>query len=290
MIEVRTCALCGSGDHAFFAAVHDGGREVRYNLCRRCGLVFQSPRMTEEELDHYYRQAYAAEHQGVREAVTAKERHVQGLRARHLVALLTRRGAQVQRHLDIGSSAGLLMQAVAEAFGAETVGVEPGEVYRRHASASGLTVYASLEEVPEGAFDLVTMSHVLEHLPDPVGYLRRLRQARLAEGGWLLVEVPNLFGHPSLELPHLYAFHPATLRATLEAAGYRVEQLKVHGVPRSRLLPLYLTALARPVGGEAAPGRSSARGVRLRWRLGTQWRRWASRLAPGWAWLPVPQG
>ena len=261
-----------------------------YRLCQRCGLVFQSPRMTEEELDRYYREAYAVEHQGVREAVTAKERHVQGLRARHLVDLLLRNGAQVRRHLDIGSSAGLLMEAVAEAFGTETVGVEPGEVYRRHAAAKGLSVYAALEEVPDGAFDLVTMSHVLEHLPDPVGYLRRLRQTRLAEGGWLLVEVPNLFGHPSLELPHLYAFHPATLRATLEVAGYQVMQLKVHGVPRSRLLPLYLTALARPAEGSGpTQPRSSARGVRLRWRLGTLWRRWATRLAPGWAWLPVPE-
>ncbi len=50
---------------------------------------------------------------------------------------------------------------------------------------------------------LISMFHVLEHLPDPVGYLSALRQKFLEPDGWLLIEVPNLYAHDCFEVAHL---------------------------------------------------------------------------------------
>jgi len=78
-----------------------------------------------------------------------------------------------------------------------------------------------------GVPDVVTMFHVLEHLPRPVAVLRRLR--RLARpGARLVVEVPILEkGHTNdvngfFSLQHMTHFSRATLRACLARAGWGV--------------------------------------------------------------------
>jgi hypothetical protein len=186
------------------------------------------------------------------------------------------------------------MGAIGEAYGCESVGIEPAETYRQYTRARGLTVYRELEDLTpagEARFDLITLAHVLEHLADPVEYLMDLRERWLTVDGTILVEVPNLFGHFSLERPHLICFHPGTLRRALAGAGLVTARLVRHGVPRSRLIPLYLTALSRPaLSGAQIRARSNPRTVRFRRVIGMLWQRLATRLLPGWAWLPLPEG
>ena len=90
------------------------------------------------------------------------------------------------------------------------------------------------EREPERRFDLISLSHVLEHLPDPVAYLARLRMTLLKPTGRIYVEVPNLLAHTSFEPGHLYSFTALTLRRTVEAAGFGVTFLELHARPRKR--------------------------------------------------------
>lgn len=79
-------------------------------------------------------------------------------------------------------------------------------------------------------FDGITLSHVLEHVPDPVGLLRRCAEL-LRPGGWVWIETPNLAapGHArygaywrGVEAPrHLVLFGPAALELALDRAGFR---------------------------------------------------------------------
>jgi hypothetical protein len=120
-----------------------------------------------------------------------------------------------------------------------------------------------------------------------VRYLQEVRQEWLTPEGTLLVEVPNLYGHRSVEIPHLFCFSAGTLRYALAQAGYEVIRMERHGSPRSKLIPLYLTAIAKPTGKLQA-AKSSSRAVRFKRRSGMAWNRLASRIAPGLAWLPLP--
>ena len=82
--------------------------------------------------------------------------------------------------------------------------------------------------------DIIILSHVLEHIPDPLGFLGRIRPA-LKQNGMMLVEVPtlefiarggynhNLFSY--FQIAHIFDFSINTLCYTLERAGFACQRL-----------------------------------------------------------------
>jgi SAM-dependent methyltransferase len=249
MISVQSCILCGSKNLKLFDQSEFKGYELTNWLCQRCGLVTLSPRLSDEELAEFYAAEYRQVYQGSQEP-TAKDLDVQRGRAEHLAGLAREALPHCQTHLDIGCSAGLLMQAIAQTYSCKTFGIEPGDAYRNYCIRQGLTVYPDLETLKtkqSSKFDLISMSHVLEHMSDPVGYLVMLRTELLNSNGILLIEVPNLYGHNCFEIAHNYSFSPHTLNETLRKAGFAVELIKQHCLPRKTPRLLYLTAIARPL-------------------------------------------
>ncbi len=287
--EVKKCPLCGSKQHQVFDRRVFKGHQVINRLCERCGLVFQSPRMTEEEAAVFYAAEYRRLYQGT-DAPVIKDLLVQRARAQALTDFLKKYIDEIHRFLDVGASAGELLLYVRKEYGAEVVGVEPGEAYRNHASQYRLKMYPSLDALlhdEQEPFTVVALSHVLEHLPDPVNYLSHLRKTVLHQNGWLLVEVPNLYGHQSFEVAHNFSFSPHTLRQTLYAAGYRVEVLEAHGRPRSGVIPLYITVLAQPDVRYAQKNIQGERRVALKRRLAMLHRKVMLRLFPLQAWKEI---
>lgn len=247
MISVQTCSLCEGRQFKRFDQRDYQGYEVTNWLCRRCGLVFMSPRMDEEELENFYSTEYRKIYQG-EENPTPADLLVQQARSKHLIEVASAEFIHSKRHLDIGCSGGLLLEAMHEAFDCQSIGVEPGDAYRTYCLKRGLIVYRTLDELAEikqESFDLVTMSHVLEHLTDPVGYLTTLRDRFMCTGGYLLVEVPNLYGHSCFEIAHNFSFSRHTLMDVLLKSGFAVMLLREHGAPRSKTRLLYLTVLAQ---------------------------------------------
>ncbi|HLI27380.1 MAG TPA: class I SAM-dependent methyltransferase [Chloroflexota bacterium] len=136
-----------------------------------------------------------------------------------------------RRLLDIGCSYGFFLDT-ARQRGWSVAGVEVSASAARFARETyGLPVHLGpLRAAPyaPGSFDVVTIRHVLEHVPDPLGMVLDARRL-LAPGGLLLVAVPNfaslaarLFGPDWwwVDPPtHLYYFTRATLSRLLARAG-----------------------------------------------------------------------
>ena len=283
-----SCPLCGSQQSSHFDQRKFRDQRVTNRICSVCGLVYQSPRMSEAELASYYEREYRLEYQGG-EGPNAKDLATQRGRAESLTRFLKGKLATVNRHLDIGCSAGILLQHVHEAYQCQSTGIEPGTAYRIYAQESGLTVYPTLEDLEnskEGRFDLISMAHVLEHLPNPVEYLAHLRSSLLGMDGHLLIEVPNLYAHDCFETAHLVSYSPHTLRQTLQKAGFVVVALEAQGRPRSAVTPLYLTLLVHPAREreQTAASITPERLVMLKRKMGMLRRNILTRLMPAKAW------
>jgi 2-polyprenyl-3-methyl-5-hydroxy-6-metoxy-1,4-benzoquinol methylase len=295
LVTVSACPLCEGSEIQPFDRRVFRSYPVQNVVCLSCGFVYQSPRMDEDDLAAFYEAEYRRTYQG-REEPTHKDLFVQEKRAASLVSFLKEylpTSFVPKSFMDIGCSSGQLLEKANSAFGLQGVGIEPGEAYRSYAQRRGLNVVARLEDLAwtgDSTFSLVSMIHVLEHLPDPASYLQRLRQDYLSNDSLLLVEVPNLYAHDSFEVAHLSAFSSHTLKEMLKKAGYDVLSVQAHGNPRSKVLPLYLTAIAQPARNPIEPYLvQPEESAAFKRQLGMLRRRIYERLLPGKAWLPIPQ-
>jgi SAM-dependent methyltransferase len=293
LTENVDCPLCGSSANELFDRRIFREIPLTNRVCTTCGFVYQSPRMTQGELEKFYLNEYRLLYQGDSSPI-AKDLAVQTSRADNLLKFTQKNGIQhLRRHLDIGSSSGLLLEKFKSAYWCDSVGVEPGQAYREAAQKTGLKVYQNLEDlspITEDRFELISLVHVVEHFADPVKTLSELREKWLTQDGRLLVEVPNLYCHDCFELAHLASYSLHTLRETLIKAGFQIVAVKKYGLPRSKVLPLYLLVLAKrsPMDKKRILQEVKPEGrVRFKRQTGMLLRRLVERLLPGLAWLPV---
>ncbi len=105
---------------------------------------------------------------------------------------LARRTARRGRLLDVGAHAGRFLRlARDEGWDGEGLELNP-RTAAFAARAAGATVHQGNIHTfsPDGFYDAVTLTDVLEHVPRPLEALSRVR-IFLCRGGWLAVKVPN---------------------------------------------------------------------------------------------------
>jgi SAM-dependent methyltransferase len=207
--------------------------------CRECGRLLLDPRLPPRALPEAYDDAYYGA--GERKFVPAIERVVDAFRdgrARLAERSLGAAHGAPARVLDIGCGSGqFLARLIArghEGHGTElslATGARASRVTGLHLRVGELRA----DSYPPAWFDVISIWHVLEHLPDPDQVLR-LCHGWLREGGALLIAVPNadswqakLFQGSWFHLDpprHLDHFNRRSLVSSLTRAGFRVERLR----------------------------------------------------------------
>jgi len=222
---LSACPVCGSADiHPAF--------EPDVARCAGCGVYFRNPRPTQAEIQRSYDSGSTyAEWQ---KSPTA-DRNVAWKRRLDLVTALKQEG----RLLDVGAGDGYFLDR-AKAAGFETYGTELSQAGAEYAQKRGHDLrMGQLNDIDFGdlKFDVITIWHVLEHVPNP-GEVLKIIHALLKPDGILALAVPNeenhLFRHRlrcgrppnplgslvwSKEI-HLTHFQPSILRNTLRKNGF----------------------------------------------------------------------
>jgi len=215
-VEVR-CVLC-EGEQEQLKQLSVRGASLKLVRCRGCGLVFISPRLssvsTVYESDSIGNSLYYAE---------SMENDKETFRQRLSFVSSYQKSAKVV--LDIGASVGTFLAVCREKGFKELYGVElnPGS----RAQAKGLFSLTLAQELPQGVkADLVNMSDLIEHLEDPVEYLRNLR-GYVKDDGVLLITTPDYERWVTKLVnikpdEHLFYFTKGTLTKLLAKAGFEV--------------------------------------------------------------------
>lgn len=255
-LESVPCNLCGADD----TIPHYRGHDTRFTTtprdefdvrrCRQCGLIYLNPRPAGSSLGLFYPDSYNVYNQPTDEPAPTGRGGLAGLndrlwltiaraKIREKQRLIRRFAPRPGRLLDVGCASGKFL-ATMRTQGWEIAGLEMSTLaVERARQALGPVVEAGTLETapwPDATFDLITLFHVFEHVPDPVGALRKIR-ALLRPGGVLIVLVPNgaswefralAARDPNpLDIPrHFYHYTPATLRRLALKAGLHVLAVK----------------------------------------------------------------
>jgi 2-polyprenyl-3-methyl-5-hydroxy-6-metoxy-1,4-benzoquinol methylase len=231
---VETCVICGG---ALVPSVPQprssyGNGSYRIDACTACGAGTTLPRPTQEDLARCYEKTYGYT---THDLIEPEKR-------RRSASLLRWSGLTAGRVLDVGCMFGFLLDEAARR-GLETFGVEPSAEAAAAAAAKGHTVVTGeladlVARHPGVRYDAIFAQHVLEHVPDPVGFLTTAR-GLLAPGGKVMLAVPNFDARlrrlaPSAwgwyQVPvHLVHYTPRALRALVERAGLHVVDERTRG-------------------------------------------------------------
>jgi 2-polyprenyl-3-methyl-5-hydroxy-6-metoxy-1,4-benzoquinol methylase len=267
--------LCGNPGRL----VYEGCRDLEYFVeasapfyrCTGCGLVFMHPLPRREDLPGLYPETY----NNFARPSNPVSAFLLGRYVAHHAATCRRYLRSGGAVLEVGCGTGELLTRLRADGYSRVRGVDVSPEACAIAKRRGLDVMCgTLEELrTEERFDLIFMSHVIEHVLDPLATVRAAT-ALLAPGGVLHVETPNvgsldarLWGrHWGLvHYPrHLHLFERSTIRRLLEQGGLEAVRtsweinscgwaISIQGAlrrrgldpsrtPRSRYYPLLLLA------------------------------------------------
>jgi SAM-dependent methyltransferase len=252
--KIIPCPLCSAAAFQVVARRTRRGTEYQCVRCDACGFHYVNPEPAAPELAAFYDEEYRSRHDDVWHGLedSANRAVIAMLRARG-VRSLTDLGAGQGRFVSMARAAGL------EATGVEPIAVSVAEAKRRYGfDLATQSVAAYIASKPRDV-ECFTMLNVLEHLPDPVGVLRALREA-LRPGGTVLAIVPNVaftltlgrvrrtlrfrdvfmmesprFSQQGFDPPvHLSSFNAPHLRSAFERAGFRVDAVRQAPVIRAK--------------------------------------------------------
>ena len=265
----RDCPLCG--------APGAQGRPVFTKLgmqiveCPSCALTY-SRNVLREEFDRqlYVDSASQTRYQDLKR--NDAYARLEAVKCRYIVQELGLYRAPPGCFLDIGPGNGRLLEAAAAA-GWDALGIEANAEFARAARARGVEILEGFfpDVLPGGErFDAIALLDVIEHLHRPLEMLR-LAASRLAKGGVLVVQVPNvqsllvqLEGARNTNFCHGHwsHFNPRTLERLGREAGLEalrietiiteIDRIRQHPHDAVAATALRVAGVAPPEGFDAA--------------------------------------
>lgn len=246
----NACPICGQKAILAFKDMrdrqYDAAPTATYYRCLRgdCRHLFVSPPTREEDLLSLYA-SYSTHADSPIFPKSMRARVYQSLTV--VFGLPDRLGSQIDRWrlmdmqgrsgsvLDVGCGSGNLLKELQKTKSGRNVGIDFDPKAIEAAKSNGIDARVStIEEVSDGPYDNLLLNHVIEHVPDPLAFLKTAYE-KIKCGGVAIIRTPNSnsrlarrFGDNwrGLEPPrHLHIFTVPSLRAVAKRAGFEVEEI-----------------------------------------------------------------
>lgn len=237
-------------------------------ICEGCGMVYHDPQLDEGDMQTLYDKFRDASFRNESpdqyfDRITSlpPEQSENLAKVRWLGEHLTQKLASAGRLLDVGCGGGVFIHTFLQNYPRwNAAGVEPTPAFAELAGRRlGKPVIcggyrSGLFE--QNAFDLITINQVLEHVLDPVAFLRDVSRD-LAPGGHIYLEVPDVLDleylapeHDRFLMQHLWVFSKASLSNVSALAGYDVIAIDQQVTIRHKRN--LVAVLSRSAGGDTA--------------------------------------
>lgn len=224
--ESQACYICDSHDWNIINNIDRYGFYYPTGVCSECGNIQQTEYYKEDVLtdfySNFYRKIYG--NQPPLDLYAAQKRR--GLSIYKFVSSVV----NPKTVLEVGVGSGGIL-SVFHDNDCKTIGLDYDEEYLSIARKNNLNVFnGSIEKLNRNdKFDLIILSHVLEHIVDPLPFLKKLSE-HLTENGTIYIEVPSLNQVCTIDYDydlmlywqnaHTIHFTILSLRLLLKRAGF----------------------------------------------------------------------
>lgn len=250
--KLEKCPLCQSEKFSNFIICKDHlltGESFAITKCNDCSFLFTNPRPLAENISRYYQSkeyiSHADKATNLTNAVYKIARH---FTLKQKVSLINTLSDQ-KTILDYGCGTGDFL-LTCKKKGWIINGLEPDDIARNKAiSKTDENIYAKIEQLNDAKkVSVITLWHVLEHIPD-LNYTMNMLKRKLETKGKMLIAVPNIKSldaqlykenWAAYDVPrHLYHFSMQTMKLLLKNHG-----LRIHNILPMKLDSFYVSLLS----------------------------------------------
>lgn len=197
-------------------------------------MLITSPQPNENILGKYYESDDYISHTDNKRSLFEKAYHfVKGIALKNKLNLINAQQPAKGKILDIGAGTGDFL-SVAQKSGWQTIGVEPSAKAKAIAKNKGVSFVEKTSELENNSFDVITMWHVLEHVPNLDNQIKELKRL-LKPNGTLIIAVPNFksfdakyYGSfwAAYDVPiHFWHFSKKAIKTLFEKEGMELEKV-----------------------------------------------------------------
>ena len=197
-------------------------------------FLITSPQPSPENLGRYYESNDYISHTDSKRSLFEKAYHfVKGIALKNKLNLINNCSSIKGNLLDIGAGTGDFL-LTAKQNGWNTIGVEPSEKAKGIAIGKGIQFSDSTEELESNSFDVITMWHVLEHVPNLEIQIKELKRL-VKPNGTIIIAVPNFKSYDAkyygkfwaaFDVPiHFWHFSKTSIKLLFQKEDIKLEKV-----------------------------------------------------------------
>ena len=228
------CILCGKKTNILLTDTLRGGLKGKVYFCKSCELGMFENHQSSKEIINFYKDKYR-KHPLHKESSIPQELfnlYVNFQQGR--IELLKKYLNKNTTLLEVGCSVGMFLYHIRE-YTKRIIGIDYDLASINFATQKcGCLIYdkdIKCTGLPKGAFDIICMFQILEHVKDPVEFISQYKEY-LKSNGRICIEVPNINDalRYAYDLPnynrfyfhqaHLWYFSEKSLNILMEKAGF----------------------------------------------------------------------